>query len=188
MRAHRVLRAPFGPEVLEDVVAALVDVDPEPASIGLAGDDESHVGHVYLLRRGLVRLTAVQDSAARAWYLVVESPDDAVGREVDAALRGALPVRTSEELVDDAERDLEDGAALLRMSIGAADDADPRVLAVLQAALGDDDADLRSTAVEAATLTGWPEVAELLVRVRDEDPEPDLREYAATALDLLGAG
>lgn len=188
MRRHRVLAA-GGSTVRALVEDALDAIDVDVVPLGDAGSSPGHVGHVYLLRRGTVRVTAVDDHEARCWYLVVESPDDGAGREVEDALAAVLATRTFPELLDDAERHPTEhaGAAVRRMALGAPDDADPRALRVLGALLTDPDVGLRTVGVEAATLTGWREAVPLLERVRDTDADREMRRFAQVGLDLLAS-
>lgn len=143
-------------------------------------------GYVYLEQEGRARLTFVDDPDTLVRYVIIEANEDGDVQRIDEALTQLLPIRSFAQLREAAEQNMsEDPSHLVRMALGADTEPDTETLSVLDRALHNKQRDVRIAAIEAASLTQWPECAEPLTYVRDNDPEHDLRDYAEQALDAL---
>lgn len=190
IKAHYVLDAPS-----EDVLFDLVEdaIDDLNAGSGLAfGFDEvespdgvaNH--YVYLDEEGRGKVTFVDDPETPVGYLIVEAHDDATTRRVGDAVAAVLPVRTVASLREKARSEMaEDPGHLVRMAVGSAGQADDETLSILRDGLASDDREVRISAIEAASLTQWPQADPLLREAEENDADPEVREWAGNARTAL---
>lgn len=142
--------------------------------------------YVFYESNGRARLILGDDPDTPARYFIVEARDASLADRIAGALTNALPVWSTADLREMAERDLaEDPGSMVRMALGASSEADSATLDILNRGLRHDDREVRLSAIEALSLTQWQEAADLLASARDNDPDPELQEYAGRALDML---
>jgi hypothetical protein len=127
----------------------------------------------------------VEDGDTGAHYFIVEGPD---------RQRVADDIRSSIDLLDVADfgpylAKFHGSQGLMRglYTVAAAAPArpDPRVTDLFRHYLTDDDPLIRRVALLAAGITGWPDFVQPATRIRDNDPDPEVREAATAALQSL---
>lgn len=130
----------------------------------------------------------IEDDTFQVRYVAVEGPD---GEQVAASLRTELPLHTRSSLVE-AAAEAEDSAELMQLlrMVGiqcAGQRADAASLDLLRRAVHDPEPLVRRTALLAASILDWPELEDLLERVRRHDDDAVVREEAAETLDIVRA-
>lgn len=125
-------------------------------------------------------------------WLDVSAPSGARDRQPDdvarvvGALTGNLSVILPAQLRETAAVNMDEVPGdLVRMAIGAAPDADDETIEILIRGLRSSDYDTRLAAIEAASLTQWPELTEPLRQAEESELDPELKQFAATVLDIL---
>jgi hypothetical protein len=190
IRRHLVLDAGVEDDLFDVVEANLVD----PATTGMAfflDDVDQHEAglthYVFLEEEGRMRVVLVVDEDTPVQYVVIESHDSAgdVDRVADALVRN-LRVIPPERLRETAAANIDEAPGnLVRMALGASSEADAETVEILTRGLSSPRRETRSAAVEAASLTQWPELVEPLRQAGESEQDPELRKFAATALDVL---
>lgn len=150
-----------------------------------AGDDAHATAQMQRFRSEAdVTVELVDDHDARARYVEVLSSDDARRDLVLDVFKRALPVVPLARLVDDAYATPAPDA-LLRLALATPLPPPERVVEVVAEALAHPDAAVRLAAVEAVGLIGLPPFREPMQRLRTDDPDVDVRDYADRTYRML---
>lgn len=150
-----------------------------------AGEGLMRLGYMEEKKRAAISL--IDDHQSRLSYLMVEAESDRTASDVSSWLRERLPTIPLSELQDVARRDLAtDPQSLVRLAVGSGERPDETSAALIRQGLEHADAKTRKAAVEAASLTRWPEFLPELERKLREDADPAVRETAARALGKSG--
>ncbi|WP_348954547.1 hypothetical protein [Amycolatopsis melonis] len=147
--------------------------------------DERLTGHVYVAAPDDPVVTLVRDLAAETWYLMVEGLDDGQVDRIAGELSERLPVRGTEELRQAAEAEDAKPRELVRLALGTNGPADPATIGILESRLRSPEPRMRAAAMEAASLTQWPELVGPLETAAATEAQPDLKQFAAGALAAL---
>jgi hypothetical protein len=190
IRRHLVLDAGLEDDLFDVIEANLVDPATTGMTFFLDEVNQRAAGlthYVFLEEEGRVRVVFVVDEDTPVQYLVVESHDNAddVARVAEVLVRN-LRVLPPAQLRETAAANIDEAPGhLVRMAVGASPEADAETVEILTRGLTSPNADTRSAAIEAASLTQWPELEEPLRKTAESEQDPDLKQFAAAALDTL---
>lgn len=188
-RLHCVLNTDPGDPQLLDVIETALDEMDKTLGIGLyyAFYQEGGEGlgrHVYEEMDKRAILSLVEDFLLPVSYLIIEAPKREIVESISQLLSEYLPFVSLEELQQAAIRNIVDKPkALVRMALGAGDQADSVSVEIIRDALRSEDELVRFRAAEAASLTQWPEFLADLPPLVQGDSSPEVREMARRAVE-----
>lgn len=191
-RAHHVLDIPdddIAFDLVDDAMAALGDASGMRFFFDNTESPDGVIdNNVFLDEEGRAKITLVEDPETPVRYLIIEAHDEQSFRRVAGAVPSVLPVRTTASLRDRARDEMSDDPGhLVRLAVGSGTEADDETLAILNRGMQSGDRNVRIAAIEGASLTQWHEAEALLIDAQANDPDPELREWAGTALAALRA-
>ncbi len=147
---------------------------------------ENLARHVYSEAEGRAMLSIVDDYETPVRYLMIESETQGEIDQIKSWLSELLHCIPLEQLQEDARaRMTGDPSMLVRLALGAGEKADSKSLEILISGLRSKDGSVRIKALEAASLTQWPEFEEEFKTLSQSDPNPEVREMAETVRDIL---
>jgi len=129
------------------------------------------------------RIDYVEDAIAGFRYF------DVVGRfayDVERDIRATFPTYSADKALDalrTAPPDERPGAVLLA-ALGAGS-SEHALVEALRSAAADENPAVRRSVVLGVGYVGWPALVELLAELNRTDPDPDVREDAATMIQVL---
>lgn len=127
----------------------------------------------------------VDDIPIGVRYFVVND-----GADWEERIRAALPTMREEDVLDrarGARTDAERIAATFLLALIAPPVRQEPFFSELKASLLHDSTDVRHAAILAAGYTTWPDLAEILQRLRDDDASPRVRERARLMLESVAS-
>ena len=171
--------------LFDDVADAL---DRLRASTGLTFDyaffQEAAEGlgrHVYGEAENRGVLTLVEDHLTPVRYLITEAATPQEVEQIASVLEKELPSIPLSRLQAEASTQTEPRSLIL-LALGSGEAPDVRSREILRRALESENPDLRLAAVQAASLTLWPDFVAPLRRISESDPDLQIREMAKRAL------
>jgi hypothetical protein len=139
-------------------------------------------------RNAPVAVQLVDDVEIAGQYILVEADAADVADDTAVAILRHISIIPPSELFSEAHARFEEcPETLLRAAYGSTQSMTADFLALLKRAAAHERPIVRRTAYYAASLTQWPQAAELLEQAILADPEPELRDFAQRTLDLLAA-
>ena len=171
--------------LFDDVADAL---DRLRASTGLAFDyafseeaADGLVRHVYDEAENRGVLTLVEDHLTPARYLITEAATLQKVERIASVLESELPTIPLSRLQAEAAA-LTEPRSLIKLALGCGEAPDPWSREIIRRGLESTDHDIRLAAVQAASLTLWPDFVAQVSRMSESDLDPQIREVAKRAL------
>lgn len=152
-------------------------------------DGDDLVRHIYLDPTGNSSLSLVSDLQVPARYLQIETRTSEEAQQLGQWLSESLPFIPLAELQQDARHGGEAAPYLLvRLALGAGQQAEAETTAILDNGLRSANDLMRFRAAQAMGLTSWPVFATQLADHSQTDPSLEVREMARLSLTACKPG
>jgi hypothetical protein len=144
--------------------------------------------HVFQPKGTQMTVHFVDDFISEVKYFILKGEDLDQLAAVADEIRNALPTYSDDEILElypSAKSGEERLRAICLTGIGSFGDFNDKVFDIFRSAFAASEPQVRLAAIDMSAYTGWPEMIDLIIPLRDNDPDEWVKKSAANMVQAM---